>query len=761
MKKIYTFLILLLAGMTNAQLVVTDDTGLSVNDAISGYIYNPDGSFFSIFANDSYNGGAITAQQYSMNLLNMPAGVDLHGDGRIFVNASLPSGTYTINYSLCINNECQDGVLEFSTCTIAVPVLGEIVEATCTEPAYAPLSNLPSGDWTIRVDPYPYYNQDAYNIEGSGSEFSLALPWPGEYQIYVLNDSGCRSDLLIASIDYIYVMDSTTDAQYIDTNGNGLVDTGDHVNILTTLNNMTGCDISNLHVVDGTGNPDMTGANSILPNGSTIWTGVLPLTQQNILDGYVFGWTGISGDSPFGQAYTKAFFQYALPIPTGFRFFAFADLNGNDTQDEDEPLVPFGSFVYERNASDAVSVYSYDGDFILYETDPDATYSVHFSPDSICGAGFTSSQTYENLSITAGEITAHGFPLDNADCSDLGITLYGSAPVPGMTSSLVVYVTNDSLFPHQTTLTVSLDPAVAYLSTEGGSNASFASGVVTVDLDVAALQTGYVVIFYQTPVIPIANLGDVLHFSATISVPENDAIAWNNAAEISKTVVGSYDPNSKEESHNGQIDIDEFNADDRLVYTLNFENTGTADALTVSLVDELSALLDEASVRVLGSTHDYVMYREGNRLEFRFEGINLPPSVVGTSIGHGQVLFSVKMKPGFEVGDVVSNVADIYFDTNPPITTNTVETEFVAELSINDLSKTTLRLYPNPAKTNFQVSGAVIQSMEIFDMTGKMVLSKTENAASGSVDVSGLAGGIYLVKVKTDASVETIRFVKE
>ena len=60
-----------------------------------------------------------------------------------------------------------------------------------------------------------------------------------------------------------------------------------------------------------------------------------------------------------------------------------------------------------------------------------------------------------------------------------------------------------------------------------------------------------------------------------------------------------------------------------------------------------------------------------------------------------------------------------------------------------------LKLYPNPASNdviNLEYS-TTIGAVEVFDITGKSLISTTIAATTGQVDVSTLPSGTYFVKV--------------
>ena len=70
-------------------------------------------------------------------------------------------------------------------------------------------------------------------------------------------------------------------------------------------------------------------------------------------------------------------------------------------------------------------------------------------------------------------------------------------------------------------------------------------------------------------------------------------------------------------------------------------------------------------------------------------------------------------------------------------------------LSLNEDLSAELSLYPNPFsdKINLQLGGKIIDKIEVYDVLGKLVLSKTNNSERMSVDVSDLQKGAYMVKV--------------
>lgn len=112
-------------------------------------------------------------------------------------------------------------------------------------------------------------------------------------------------------------------------------------------------------------------------------------------------------------------------------------------------------------------------------------------------------------------------------------------------------------------------------------------------------------------------------------------------------------------------------------YRILFENKkeATAPAYRIRISDVLDEnVFDVNSVRFGTTSHEGAQYnwkmsREGNKLSWDIEGIELPPNVNAPE-GEGYVTFSVDLKPGLKSGTAIKNKATIIFDYNAPIETN-------------------------------------------------------------------------------------------
>jgi len=138
-------------------------------------------------------------------------------------------------------------------------------------------------------------------------------------------------------------------------------------------------------------------------------------------------------------------------------------------------------------------------------------------------------------------------------------------------------------------------------------------------------------------------------------------------------VIGSFDPNDKRAFPEGYAEEHFIEKNTSIEYNIRFQNTGTDTAFTVRLEDQLDENLDWSSISAGASSHSYRMeLQQDGKLIFHFENINLPDSTVNEMGSHGFVQFRIDQLPDNELGTVIENTADIYFDFNEAIITNTV-----------------------------------------------------------------------------------------
>lgn len=85
-----------------------------------------------------------------------------------------------------------------------------------------------------------------------------------------------------------------------------------------------------------------------------------------------------------------------------------------------------------------------------------------------------------------------------------------------------------------------------------------------------------------------------------------------------------------------------------------------------------------------------------------------------------------------------------------------------ASLSTGSFDSASFKAYPNPVKDVLNLSYATdITSVEVYNMLGQNVMTKTLNVSQGQIDMSNLNAGNYIVKVTADGLTKTIKVIKQ
>jgi uncharacterized repeat protein (TIGR01451 family) len=233
-------------------------------------------------------------------------------------------------------------------------------------------------------------------------------------------------------------------------------------------------------------------------------------------------------------------------------------------------------------------------------------------------------------------------------------------------------------------------------------------------------------------------------------------------------VTGSYDPNDKTGYPIGQTNQKYIQPNQQLQYVIRFQNTGTDTAFTVVIRDTLDTDLNIFTVTSGVSSHQYDFRMYGPRvLEWTFNNILLPDSTTNSDGSNGFVTFHVEQVPNLIPGTEITNDADIYFDFNDPITTNTtmhrIYEGFVNVLNIEDLTQEgkSLLIYPNPTSNIITIQGKedMHQIFKIFDQMGREVYKGKLNGITTDVYLTNLSKGIYTLKI--DGNYKPAQIVKE
>ncbi len=223
----------------------------------------------------------------------------------------------------------------------------------------------------------------------------------------------------------------------------------------------------------------------------------------------------------------------------------------------------------------------------------------------------------------------------------------------------------------------------------------------------------------------------------------------------------SMDPNDKSVKPEGAGLQHEIAPEQKLEYTIRFQNYGNDTAFYVMIIDTLSAELDFNTFSIKGSSHPCsVTLSPAGVLQVKYRNINLLWETIDAAASQGYFSFSIKPRMGIADGTVITNSAAIYFDFNLPVVTNEVYNTISHSLSglINPVFNKEVILYPVPVSNELFVSGLHVnqlKSFQILDITGKQISYSLPLVPNGSIHVSHLQPGVYILRLRSESGEHT------
>ena len=231
----------------------------------------------------------------------------------------------------------------------------------------------------------------------------------------------------------------------------------------------------------------------------------------------------------------------------------------------------------------------------------------------------------------------------------------------------------------------------------------------------------------------------------------------------------SHDPNDKIGFPNRHDRV--IYRDECIDYMIRFQNVGNYPATDVVIIDTLSESFDLSTFNFIATSHPEHMYYDidvNHVLYVRFDNIQLPDSIANEEASHGYFSYTICPKENLPENFVISNTADIYFDNNPAIRTNTSE-HIISEFTtrIGDLNSAgTLKLFPVPANgsLHIQMPGDFtgVSQVSILTSIGVPVslVDVALNKGHAQIDVNTLPSGMYFISLVAGNMHSTGRFIK-
>ena len=73
---------------------------------------------------------------------------------------------------------------------------------------------------------------------------------------------------------------------------------------------------------------------------------------------------------------------------------------------------------------------------------------------------------------------------------------------------------------------------------------------------------------------------------------------------------------------------------------------------------------------------------------------------------------------------------------------------------MNEIIEKTTEVYPNPATDNINIVSyaKLINSIDVYNLSGQKVISKKVNATTTKLNINSLAKGVYILDIKSKVS---------
>ena len=396
-----------------------------------------------------------------------------------------------------------------------------------------------------------------------------------------------------------------------------------------------------------------------------------------------------------------------------------------------------GSFY--ANATGNYSIPLQEGNYFVLPKLENPTY-YNISPSSFnVQFPFETSPYNQNFCITP-----------NGVHNDLEVSITRlKAPIPGTDVPYRIIFKNKGNQIQSGTITLNFDDAIMDFVSSNPIETSIITNQLTWDytnLKPFETRTITFIMNLNSPMeTPPVNTGDRIEFTGNIQPTNNtisDDFPDDNNINVSFGVVNSADPNDITCLEGNIVGSDKIGQ--YVHYMIRFENIGTANAMNVVIKNHIDTnKFDIATLIPLYSNYDFITKQKNNQFEFIFENINLP---FDDENNDGYLVYKIKLKNNLVVGDTFTNQANIYFDFNFPIATNTESTTIQTLETESFLNNNKITVYPNPTSgmLTIQTEKNINFNIEIFDVMGKKI-AQLQNQAI--IDISNINSGMYILKM--------------
>ena len=324
------------------------------------------------------------------------------------------------------------------------------------------------------------------------------------------------------------------------------------------------------------------------------------------------------------------------------------------------------------------------------------------------------------------------------------------------------------------TFYIKLDPNVQLVSLDPGTpaytsifNTATGDSIVWLftDLRQQAMNLGGHMFTMNLYMVPTATIGLPFYVSSGLISNITETTLADNRSNGMWYIGGPFDPNYKEVSPQGtgaQGYIPTTTSE--LLYTIHFQNVGNAPAINVKIKDMLDSDLDKNTLKIIGSSAPVQANIDGNGMAtFMFNNIMLADSTHDEPNSHGFVMYKVSLKPSLTAGTQINNTANIYFDFNSAIVTNTTLNTLQTATGLKEKNSGLLEVYPNPSNGVVNINSSnTIAKITIVNVLGEIVKTLNVDSKQVIVDMADLKSNVYFLQITDDKNQTSInKIVKE
>ncbi len=444
----------------------------------------------------------------------------------------------------------------------------------------------------------------------------------------------------------------------------------------------------------------------------------------------------------------------------------FADLNANNISDPGEPPAvyrkitesPTGNFTFTND----------EGKYALAVVDS-GIYQVFPEPIPYFTASPTSRTIpFNDLFLTSSQ---NNFALQPTSViNDLCVHVTPTTPFrSGFNASYVVEYTNQGTTTLNATVVFYPHNSLSFVSASITPTQQFPDSLVFSVGTLAPFATGQILLTFNiNQGLPI---GTLINSGAMILPVSGDANPNCNLHYWEVLTTGSFDPNDILVNRHIIYDT-EMASPPLLEYIIRFQNTGNDTAFFVRIDNDFPpSRLDLSNLEIIGASHpcDIRYQSYDSTLFFQFNNILLPDSNTNEPMSHGFVKYRARPLTSLTVGDTIGNRANIYFDYNPPVTTNTAVTEIVQFNSVESFDDSeSISIFPNPAKETVSIACRLSHKsdvqIQLFNLLGESLFYDRVFLEPGthqlSIPVVHLPKGAYLITLTTNGSKSVKKLIR-